>query len=107
MSSILVRKQGPTGPRLDVAALEDHGEGAPGADLLVQPLNLVLHQAHERTAFAAHATAAGQHRQRTACTQISINQHHMSATHMYSKQILSIVLHAYMAVDQYLICFSG
>ena len=50
----------------DGALLEDHGHGAALAQLPVQAVDLLAHQLHERRALAAHAAAAGQHRQRTA-----------------------------------------
>ena len=51
----------------DVAALEDHGDGARLADGLIEAVDLRLHQVHEGRALAADAAAAGQDGQGTAC----------------------------------------
>ena len=59
----------------DVAALEDHGDGARLPDGLVEAVNLPLHQIHEGCALAADAAAAGQDGQGAACKQpLSLSQ---------------------------------
>ena len=59
----------------DVAALEDHGDGARLANGLVEAVDFRLHQIHECRALAADTTAAGQNGQGTACKQtLSLSQ---------------------------------